>query len=136
MSAIIEGGCLCGAVRYRLEREPVSSLVCHCRTCCRTASAPGVGWLTVARDAFVVTAGSLAIHASSPGVERGHCAACGSPLTWSRDPEDLDVTTLSLDDPARFPPDRAVWVSHRVAWASPDVALPQYPRNTQDGLDP
>ena len=29
----IEGGCLCGAVRYRSDAEPVMQVVCHCETC-------------------------------------------------------------------------------------------------------
>jgi len=35
-----EGGCLCGAVRYRVEGEPEASDICHCETCRRAASAP------------------------------------------------------------------------------------------------
>ena len=29
----IEGGCLCGAVRYKSDAEPVMQAVCHCKTC-------------------------------------------------------------------------------------------------------
>ena len=29
----IEGGCLCGAVRYRSDAEPLMQVVCHCETC-------------------------------------------------------------------------------------------------------
>ena len=39
-----EGGCLCGAVRYRVKNDPMRGGVCHCRSCQRrTGSAFGIG---------------------------------------------------------------------------------------------
>ena len=29
----LAGGCLCGAVRYRSQAEPVMQVICHCKTC-------------------------------------------------------------------------------------------------------
>jgi len=42
-----EGGCLCGAVRYRMVGAPLSSAICHCASCRRASGAPTVAWLTV-----------------------------------------------------------------------------------------
>lgn len=41
---IADGGCACGAIRYRVEGRPLVSSVCHCRTCRKTAGAPLVPW--------------------------------------------------------------------------------------------
>ena len=45
----LEGGCLCGDIRYKvsgeLAKEEKPSL-CHCRICQRAAGAPVVGWAT------------------------------------------------------------------------------------------
>jgi hypothetical protein len=38
--ATFEGGCLCGAVRYRVAAEPLAALACHCRDC-QYVSGPG-----------------------------------------------------------------------------------------------
>jgi hypothetical protein len=33
MSDMLEGGCACGAVRYRLNSAPMFVNCCHCRDC-------------------------------------------------------------------------------------------------------
>ena len=58
MSQVHEGGCLCGAVRYRVTGEPVRTSVCHCRKCqARTGSAFGIG--AYFREADVELRGAL-----------------------------------------------------------------------------
>ena len=47
MAEFLTGGCLCGAVRYRLSAEPVAALYCHCRMCQRAHGAPAIAWLAV-----------------------------------------------------------------------------------------
>jgi hypothetical protein len=128
MTLPLEGGCLCGAVRYRIAAATRSASVCHCRTCRRAAGAPSVAWATVPFDGFAFTAGAPARFASSPGVTRTHCAACGSSLTFQIDPEAIDVTLASLDDPEALPPTHEIWVSHRIAWQAVDPGRPRHAR--------
>lgn len=130
----VEGGCLCGSVRYRLAGEPLSSIICHCHTCRKASAAPAVGWLTFARTKFVLLSGSLRSFSSSPGVTRTFCAECGTPLTYRSDenPETIDVTTVSLDDPARFPPTREVWLEYKLRWAAKHAALRHHERGDED----
>ena len=65
MGEIFTGGCLCGAVRYRITAAPVEALYCHCRMCQRAHGAPVIAWLTVPLDSFAVTAGNPAAYPSS-----------------------------------------------------------------------
>jgi hypothetical protein len=77
---------------------------------------------------LAIVSGRLAIHESSPGVERGFCAGCGTSLTYSRAnrPGFFDVTTASLDDPDALPPSKEIWTSERLAWVSAQPELPQF----------
>lgn len=123
-----EGGCLCGSVRYEVEGAPLASGICHCRSCRRAASAPTLPFLVFAADRFRITQGRPAEYRSSPGVTRGFCGHCGSPLTWrgEAEPGTVDVTTCSLDDPEAFPPGFHVWTSHRLGWQCLGEGLPTY----------
>lgn len=135
MATTIDGGCLCGAVRFRLDEAPQHSCICHCRSCRRAASAPSVGWVTVARGRFVLTAGALASHASSPGVTRTFCGRCGSPISYANDDSaaTIDVATVSLDEPERWPPSREIWMEDKLGWQPTDPRLAHFPRWSGEG---
>ena len=131
--ATLAGGCLCGAHRYRITGTPPSAIICHCATCRRAAGAQSVGWLTVPTGAFAWETAPPAAHASSPDVTRTHCAACGTSLTYHCEPETIDVTLASLDDPEAVPPQREVWLSHRIAWEPAASGLPGFPEGGSGG---
>jgi hypothetical protein len=112
------GGCLCGAVRYEAERPFRSVSVCHCRSCRLASGAPMVAWFVLPRSRLRWLRGAPRLFASSPPVERGFCGECGTQLTYANDdaPDDIEVTTLSLDEPGQVPPTKEIWLSERVAW--------------------
>lgn len=124
-----EGGCLCGAIRYRVTGAPSWSTICHCRACRKASGAPSVGWLTFDRGNFSLLQGVESRFVSSPGVVRTFCANCGTPLTYATDgrPGDIDVTTMSLDDETMFPPTCEVWISHKVSWEVTDPTREHHP---------
>lgn len=131
MSETINAGrCFCGDVRYRVTGMPRSVCYCHCESCRRTAGAPSVAWATFAAERFAVTTGRLAVHASSPEVERGFCARCGTPITYFHGgrPAELDVAVATLDAPAEFAPEMHIWVEDKLPWVSIDDGLPCYDR--------
>jgi len=131
----IAGGCLCGAVRYVARRPPAISMVCHCRSCRRGAGAPAVAWLTFAAGDLAIERGNPATFHSSPPVTRTFCAACGTPLTYviAERPDEIDVTTASLDRPERFPPTYHAWRGDGIDWALFADDLPTYARGRTEG---
>lgn len=122
-----EGGCLCGAVRYRVAGAPSSSVICHCRACRKAAAAPSVAWVTFDRADVTLLQGVPGRFVSSPGVVRTFCSACGTPLTYTTEkrPREIDVTTISLDDETLFAPTEEIWISRKVSWEAADPARPQ-----------
>ena len=131
-----EGGCLCGAVRYRIVGEPRSSSVCFCRSCRLASGAASVAWLVVPRDQFALLGGAPASFQSSAEVTRSFCARCGTPIAYQHtdDPHAIELTTATLDDAQRFPPTREIWHRHRLAWAASDPQLPHF--SGDSGSDP
>jgi hypothetical protein len=85
---IQQGGCLCGAVRYQIDGNPIGSGICHCRSCRKVVSAPALPFVTFPAGGFTVMRGRLVEYRSSPSVTRGFCGQCGSPLTY-RNEQDL-----------------------------------------------
>ncbi|SIO48835.1 Uncharacterized conserved protein [Rhodovulum sp. ES.010] len=77
-----QGGCLCGAVRYRLTETPEGYGACHCGMCRR--------WTGALAFAIDVAPGGIAwegaenirTYASSDWAERGFCGVCGANLFW------------------------------------------------------
>jgi hypothetical protein len=87
-----------------------------------------VAWATFQYAAFRVTKGCLCELATSPGVVRGHCAACGSSLTYRNNlrTDEIDVTVATLDEPLRVLPTAHIWVEDKLPWVPIDDGLPQY----------
>lgn len=113
----ISGGCYCRQVRYRITRSPISTGICHCRSCRRIAGAESVGWAVNEADAFSVTSGQPRVFRSSDDVERTFCENCGTTLTYRRDTRSfVDVTLASLDDPELLPPAKETWCQDRISW--------------------
>jgi hypothetical protein len=125
---VVEGGCFCGEVRYRITAAPTNSMVCHCQSCRRVAAAPVVAWVTFPVAHFELIRGRPSEFHSSEPVRRTFCATCGTPLTYEHrgNTQSLDVTTCSLDQPELFPPTHHSWLSHDLAWVRFGDGLPTF----------
>ena len=89
-----------------------------------------VAWIVIRRSHFAFLSGEPRSCHSSAHVIRTFCGNCGSPLTYQHDdsPETIDVTTVTLDSPERFPPTREIWIEHRLAWQTLNATIRHYPR--------
>jgi hypothetical protein len=105
-SVIHEGGCQCGAVRFRTTGQPARTAVCHCRYCqTRTGSAFGVS-VYFPSTAVEVLGGSLKPYRfeteSGRGFTTRFCPACGTTVFWnlSMFPEETAVAGGTFDPPS------------------------------------
>jgi hypothetical protein len=133
-----EGGCLCGAVRYRVKGPPLSSSVCHCRSCRLANGAPAVGWVAFHWQDFHLLQGRPASRHSSPQVTRSFCPRCGTPISYRHadDPQVIELTTATLDHPELFPPTREIWLEHKLAWMPVNDSLAQHRRDSSEAPIP
>lgn len=94
MSEIHEGGCLCGAVRYRAHGPLRAVIACHCHQC-RRQSGHFAAYTSVARagDLELTRTDGLKWFQSSATASRGFCERCGSALFWK--PVDRDRVSIS-----------------------------------------
>jgi len=123
----LEGGCLCGAVRYMLHGRPDWSSHCHCRSCQKASGAGFATWCGLKTENFEVTKGEIKKCETSPGVERGFCGRCGTSLTYVAEegwPGQVGVLAPTLDDPSVAKPSAHVFVSHQQPWINLDDGLP------------
>ena len=123
--AVLTGGCQCGAVRYALYAEPSSADICHCRMCQRAVGNLFMAVAGVALDRFAWTSGEPALFRSSSAAERGFCRQCGTPLTFRYLANDtINVTSGSLDEPAKARPTIQHGIESRVPWWQDLIDLP------------
>jgi hypothetical protein len=124
---IREGGCLCGAVRFKAEGEPINVRVCHCRKCQKAMGSPFFARALFPQSALTVE-GETARYASSETLERVFCTTCGTRLfAWRRNGTAAGVALAGFDDRNAFAPTEHIWIAEKMNWVKLDDGLPQYP---------
>ncbi len=107
-----EGGCACGAVRYRLENSPLIVHACHCSDCQSLTGGPFAVNAWIEKNFLELISGMPIVFNRSGGSGQGHdvyfCSSCGTTV-WSeyhRPPGSYwFVRVGTLDDPALLAPD-------------------------------
>lgn len=133
----VEGGCICGAVRYRVTGRPLAVYNCHCRDCQRLSGATHTMSMPIGRDRVELIAGELSRYdkpADSGRVVRMRgCAHCGVRV-WN-EPAAGDIVILkpgTLDDPRWAVPIGNIWTRSALPFATVDPALVNFPGQPAD----
>jgi hypothetical protein len=106
------GGCLCGAVRYRVRGEPLHVRRCHCTSCRKESGSAFTIYGIWAADALAIT-GELAIYD-----RRAFCPRCGSRVLDTSDDAFAEIRLGSLDDaPFDLEPVDEGWIERGERWA-------------------
>jgi hypothetical protein len=125
MSDSHEGGCLCGAVRYRVRGAPARGSACHCTYCQkRTGSAFGIGAYFAAED-VEITRGRLTAYEhrsdeSGRWLRNEFCPVCGVIVTWTAQamPGLRAIAGGTFDDPKWFRVERHGWTRSKHPWVT------------------
>jgi hypothetical protein len=118
------GGCQCGAVRFRILGALGRASICHCRMCQKAFGGPYGALVSVKKAEMVWTRGEPKRFASSDQVQRGFCAACGTPLTFEWHPNLIDLAIATFDDPGAIRPVVQMATESALPWTAEVAALP------------
>ena len=131
MSVAREGGCACGAVRYRLVSEPLFTHCCHCLSCQRQTGSAFVINLLIEADRVELLAGEpkpVDVPRDDGSTQRiFRCPTCQVAL-YSRytSPAVLFVRAGTLDDPSTVAPDVHIFTRSKVPWVSLPQSVPAF----------
>ena len=131
---MLQGHCQCGQLRYETDAAPTQETACHCSICRRSSGAPFVAWFTVPLASFRFTQGTPSHFRSSTHGTRSFCSNCGTPITFrsARHPQEIDISTCSLDDPEQVPPKDHTYTGARLSWVQVADGLPTHARSRDD----
>ena len=130
---IHEGGCVCGAVRYRCTGAPQAVIHCFCTDCQRTSGGRMSTNAVYPASAVSLTAGSpraLRTRGDSGGtVRRVFRGDCGSPLISEPEvmPDVSIVKVGTFDDPSPMTPTASIYTASAPPWAVIPDGLPAFP---------
>jgi hypothetical protein len=132
MTNMLEGGCACGRLRYRMRSAPMFVHCCHCKDCQRQTGTGFVLNALIEADRIELLAGEPRPYAMPTDSGRPHrvfrCADCGT-AAWS---EYGGLTTLrfvrvgTLDDPQALPPDVHIYVRSKLPWITLPKDVPAF----------
>ena len=131
--AKIEGGCLCGDIRYKSEAEPLVTVLCHCINCQKQSG--GAYSLNI-----VMPKGSLDVQGemttyvdtgdSGSTLDRSFCGRCGSGIT--SEPSVMDTITVlkagTLDDTSWVKPVMEIYCDSAQEWTRVHTELQSHPK--------
>ncbi|CAN5167957.1 GFA family protein [soil metagenome] len=128
----MQGGCLCGRIRYRITAAPLATMVCHCDHCRKQSGSAFSVNLVVADDAFEVVGQESVfedVGESGLPVHRHFCSGCGSPIRSLLDamPGVSAVKAGTLDDGSSLQPQLQIYGSRRQAWLDDVADIPVVP---------
>ena len=131
--AKLEGGCACGAVRYRLKSKPLFVHCCHCLNCQRQTGSAFVINLLIERDRVQLLAGepvAIAVPRDEAGKYKQkiyRCPECQVAVysQYTR-ASVLFVRGGTLDDPSSVAPDVHIFTRTKLPWVTLPDSVPAF----------
>ncbi|MFN2470648.1 MAG: GFA family protein [Gaiellaceae bacterium] len=127
----LRGSCLCGGVRFEVDKPFERTTMCHCTSCKRISGGIGTANGRAATEDITVVQGRelLTTYQPEEGSAKTFCSACGSNLFgggWPDSPSS-SVRLSALDDPFDRTPEAHTFVRSVAAWETlPDDGMPRY----------
>ena len=133
----IEGGCLCGGIRYRVHGPWLLFVHCHCSRCRRATGSGHATNLLTDPDNLEWLAGEASVQRYDLPSARSFavcfCQACGSPLPHrTRSGSAWVIPAGSLDSEPSVKPSARIFWSSRTSWSCSGPELPCFDGHVND----
>jgi hypothetical protein len=133
MAETHEGGCLCGAVRYRVKGNPSRASMCHC-TFCKRRTGSALGIVALFQDENLEITG-LPLMTYEHKSDESHrwirlefCSRCGTTVTLKleRFPGARGIAVGTLDDPGWVKFERVIWTRSALPWMTYPAGIERF----------
>lgn len=130
----IPGSCLCGGVRFEIDKAVGPFEICHCNRCRKVSGGAGMWAVGVNTADFRFLEGHDLVGAYEapllyrpPAYHATFCRRCGSPVPEPNpDGDFMEIAAGLFDDDIGLSPDKHIFVEHLPAWHRVTDGLPQY----------
>lgn len=128
LADVLNGGCLCGAVRFCASSAPRKVMNCHCSMCRRHSGAAFMTYALFDADQVRFNGTPPADYRSSAAALRSHCGTCGSPVkfTYDEEPGNIYLPAGAFDNADWLSPSENWFVSGCLPWVHLDDDLPRF----------
>ena len=124
----VQGGCLCGGIRYEINGPLTDVDNCHCSMCRRFHGAAFATYAKVSAEHFRWLSGQdlLTVYETSPGIGWAFCRICGSSLAVITHGKLSDIALGPLDSDPGVRPREHIFVGSKADWFQITDTLPQH----------
>lgn len=134
----LEGGCLCGKVRYAADAEPIFVGVCHCTNCQKGSGSAFNAVVAVPKPVLTMTGTVSTFEGrgdTGNAVYKSFCPECGSPIAEEAAIM-ADVVMIpigTLDDPSTVKPAMQIYCDSAQPWALLEGGIQRFPKMPMPG---
>lgn len=133
--AKIEGGCLCGKVRYESDAEPAMVANCYCKTCQKNSGSTNSYNYGMPEGSVKITGDTVKVYedhsgASGKAFYRKFCSNCGSHfISGGPAYEGLEFIKAGTVDSGHLAPAAHIWVEEKLGWQTIPEGATTFPKN-------
>lgn len=119
----MEGGCVCGSVRYEMLEDPIFTQACHCTHCQRSTGSAFMLCLVLELENIKIQKGQLQVYDFTGGsgqkYELNVCAVCGTALWGKMHGQTKGLAYIragTLDETREIKPQAHIYTASKQEW--------------------
>ena len=133
---MLKGRCLCGKVRYQINKPLIAADHCHCSMCRRQHGAAFATYAQCTADSFEWVAGEALVKTYYSGADLAagwsFCTECGSTLAAASQDKVTSITLGTLEGEVDITPSSHIFVDSKASWYKICDNLVQFSKRESD----